>query len=113
MNTLALARAAWGTALLTVPHRLLHRAGGPGADDDRAVAVARVLGARHLAQALVTGAFPRRTVLLAGAAGDAAHGASMLALARLDPARRRVALLDALVATGWGTATWCAARSDR
>ncbi|MEZ0491285.1 hypothetical protein AB2L28_03445 [Kineococcus sp. TBRC 1896] len=105
MNPLAPARAVWGTALLTVPHVLLRRAGGPGADDDRAVTVARVLGVRHLAQAALTGASPGRTVLVLGAVGDAAHAASMLALARVDPARRRVALVDAVLALGWGAAS--------
>ncbi|MEZ0166611.1 hypothetical protein AB2L27_17775 [Kineococcus sp. LSe6-4] len=108
MTSPALARAVWGTALVTVPRPLLRRLDPAGADD-RAVAVARVLGVRHLVQAALTGALPCRPVLLAGAVADAAHGASMLALAGWDPGRRRVALVDAALALGWGAASWAGA----
>lgn len=113
MTGLAVGRAGWGTALVTAPHLLLRGVGGRGAADDRAVAVARVLGVRHLVQAALTSAVPGRRVLLAGCAGDLAHAASMLALARWDPGRRRVALVDAVLALGWGTASWVAATEAR
>lgn len=60
--------------------------------------VARVLGARHLAQALVCAAWPRRGVLRAGVAVDGLHAASMAALALASPRWRRAALAETCLA---------------
>ena len=59
----------------------------------------RILGARHLAQAVLTLWRPRRAVYLAGAGIDACHAASILALAAADPRMRRAGLTDAVAAT--------------
>ena len=64
-----------------------------------AVAVIRVLGARHLAQAALEALVPDRRVRLAGIGVDLAHAASMVALAAWSPAGRRPALTSATVAT--------------
>ena len=65
----------------------------------RPVRVARVLGARHVAarRRPSTGGL-RRARTLAGAAVDAAHAASMVALAVARPRWRRLAAADATVA---------------
>jgi hypothetical protein len=60
--------------------------------------LARLLGARLLAQAVVQFARPRRNSALAGAAIDAAHASSMIPVAALLPAYRRIALASALEA---------------
>jgi hypothetical protein len=77
-----------------------------GADDRASTTVGRTLGARHLAQALMTWARPSRRALLTGAAVDGAHATSMVALAVLDPSRRRLGALAAAISTGftvWGS----------
>ncbi len=92
-------RAVYGAGLLLAPPRALS-ALSRAPLDAVSVRVARVLGARHLLQALVLWARsgPRRH--LAGAAVDAAHAASMLAVARWSgrPARRRLAARNARTA---------------
>jgi hypothetical protein len=96
-------RACYGVALLCAPGPALRLATGqpPG---PRGRTVARVLGVRHLAQAVLTAWRPRREVLLAGAGIDACHCASMLALAAADPRMRRAGFADALAAAAF-TAT--------
>jgi hypothetical protein len=92
---LQVTRASYGAALVLAPGLLALLATGrvPGRPERR---VARVLGARHLAQALLTAAAPRPEVFALGAQVDALHAASMLALAAVDGRARRAALTDAL-----------------
>jgi hypothetical protein len=75
--------------------------------------VIRVLGIRQLFQALVTGAQPSATVLWLGAVVDAAHAASMVALALCSRRWRRAALGDAMVASLFALAGAAAARWGR
>ncbi|MDP9344042.1 MAG: hypothetical protein M3Q23_18510 [Actinomycetota bacterium] len=96
LNPLALARAAYGSALLIAPGPLLRAAGNA---DGGGTAVARVLGSRHLAQALATAGHPARVRLYAGAVVDALHATSMFALAAASADHRKPALVDAAVAT--------------
>lgn len=65
--------------------------------DPRGQGVARVLGARQLAQALASGPVPSYPVLAVGVEVDLLHAVSMLALA-LVGRRRRAAFTDALIA---------------
>jgi hypothetical protein len=97
------ARACYGAALLCAPGLALGLATGQ-APSQRARTVARILGARHLAQAVLTLWRPRPAVLLAGAGIDACHAASMLALAVADPRMRRAGIADAATAAAF-TAT--------
>lgn len=62
--------------------------------------VVRVLGARYVAQSVGSVAVDRAWVVPAGAAVDLAHAATMLGLAGLRPAYRRLALLSATAAVG-------------
>jgi hypothetical protein len=89
------ARGAYGTALLLAPARVLAAYGAP-ADREAPRAVARVLGARHVAQALATdgGRFVRL-----GAAVDALHAATMFGLAATSDGYRRPALIDGAIAS--------------
>lgn len=105
----AAARAAYGSGLLCAPGRAIRLA--DGAQPDRiARAVARVLGARHLAQACVTAFRPCPVVLVLGAGTDIAHAVSMLASAAVGR-RTRAALTDAAAATAFGAAGLVIARS--
>ena len=97
------ARACYGAALLCAPGLALGLSTGE-APSQRARTVARILGARHLAQAVLTLWRPRPAVLLAGAGIDACHAASMVALAVADPRMRRAGIADAATAAAF-TAT--------
>jgi hypothetical protein len=91
-------RAAYGLCQLAFPS-LIFRAALGHEPDRRVRVVARILGARHLLQALVTGAAPgSRTLHLGGGLVDSLHSASMAGLAFTDRRRRRAAALDAVVA---------------
>jgi hypothetical protein len=97
-------RAVYGAALLLVPGRVIRACTGNQAGA-RTRAVARVLGARHLAQVAVTaGSGPSAESLGLGAAVDIAHAASMAVLALADRRLRRVTLTDALIETAFAAA---------
>jgi len=97
---LSAGRALYGAALLVAPGPILAVvAGQPPSRRDRAVA--RVLGARHVAQALASVA-AGRSAMAPGAMVDSLHAASMVALAaRRSPGNdgsiRRAELADAAV----------------
>ena len=97
------ARACYGAALLCAPGLALGLCTGQ-APSQRARAVVRILGARHLAQAMLTLWRPSPAVLLGGAGIDACHAASMLALAVTDPQLRTAGIADCAAAAAF-TAT--------
>jgi hypothetical protein len=116
-RALQMARAGYGGALLRQPGGAIRLATGhlPGR---RACRVARLLGARHLAQATLTALVPQPGVFVAGAGVDALHAASMIMLAAADRTARRAALTDAVVeadfaATGLAVAVICGGAPDR
>ena len=101
----AVVRAGYGTALLLVPERILALGARPPFPPP-AAAVARVLGARHVLQAVVTVAAHAGPVLGAGALVDAAHAGTDVALAAVSPRWRRIALADATVAALFAAGGW-------
>jgi hypothetical protein len=105
-----LVRAGYGVGLVCAPQVLIRWA-GDGEPSRRACEVARVLGARHLAQAALTMATPGG--LGFGGAVDFTHAASMVALALVDGRARRVALLDAGMESTLGVAGIVAAGGGR
>ncbi|MGH9056674.1 MAG: hypothetical protein ACRDYY_12565 [Acidimicrobiales bacterium] len=111
-RTLWRARLGLGVAHLAAPGfgaRAL-----TGRPFDRNVrAVVRVLGARQVAQAIVSGTRPSAAVLALGAGVDAVHSLSMLSWALVDRTHRRPALGSALLAGGFSLAGLRAARSSR
>jgi hypothetical protein len=103
-RALQVARAGYGSALLLLPGPALRLGGGHPADR-RSRNVARVLGARHLVQAAVTGGIgPSAELLGLGAALDITHAASMAGLALADRRVRRVTLTDALIEIAFAAA---------
>ena len=87
-----------GVPLLIAPGRVV--AALPHQRIDRSVRVfARILGARHLAEAAVLTARHTHDWILAGAAVDTTHAVTMLLLAWLRPAQRKLALGNAAAAT--------------
>jgi hypothetical protein len=97
------ARACYGAALLCAPGLALGVCTGQ-ASSQRARMVVRFLGARHLAQAVLTLWRPSPAVLLGGAGVDACHAASMLALAVADPQLRTAGIADCAAATAFTAA---------
>lgn len=109
MRVLIGLRAVAGSALLLAPGRVLgdlpHRR-----IDGAASAFARILGARHLAEAAVLWRHNTHRWVLAGAAVDATHAATMFALAMARPDARRLALTNALTASALAGAGIAASR---
>ncbi|SDK43276.1 hypothetical protein [Arthrobacter sp. ok362] len=96
MKPLEVVRAAYGMSELLAPDFVSGRLLGE-APDGRARAVIRVLGARHLLQAVLT-ARAGRTAHRVGGSVDAVHAASMIVLAALDGRHRRSAAANAALA---------------
>ncbi|OBK22095.1 hypothetical protein A5634_07930 [Mycobacterium asiaticum] len=93
-------RSLWGAVLLIAPEVVLgwiHRVHV----DHKAVVVTRILGARHLAQAVMSGTHPSPEVLAAGTWVDGVHSLTAVGLAAADPRRARAALTDAAIAALW------------
>jgi len=96
MRWMSAVRAAYGGALLCAPGPMISALTAAPASG-RARAVARVLGARQVAQAVVCGLAPRRGVIQAGAAVDGLHAGSMLVLAGSEPRLRRALLAETAI----------------
>jgi hypothetical protein len=97
-------RLAYGAALLLAPQQAARLLSGRRLDG-RAELTARVLGLRHLAQAVVLACDDRAEVRRLGATVDRVHAGSMLVLAAWVPGRERVALTDAVVEVLLGAAS--------
>jgi hypothetical protein len=106
----SLARAGYGAVLLCTPGYLIAAMTGRP-PSRRACITARLLGARHLAQAAICGAMPVRGLIEAGTAADSLHAASMFALAVTDREDRAALLADALIATAFAAAAGAALRA--
>jgi len=93
VNAFPMVRAGYGVLLASAPGTVARRYAGHPADR-RTRVVARILGVRHLTQAVLTLGTPGPTVLALGVEADLAHAISMLGLAAVDRSRRRAALVD-------------------
>ncbi|MGH2842317.1 MAG: hypothetical protein ACRDKL_01840 [Solirubrobacteraceae bacterium] len=102
-------RASYGALLLLAPGPVIQLYTGHAADRPTRV-VARVLGARHVLQGLLSAGTPGAIVLVLGVEADLAHAASMVGLAAVDQTRRRAGLVDALVAGSFAAAGLVLAR---
>jgi hypothetical protein len=96
-------RLAYGSLLVLRPDALLGSKRVSGSDE-RIRSVVRVLGARHVVQAVIVGTWPTGPCRRVGAAVDALHSITDVAFARLDARRRRAAALDAAIAVALGAA---------
>lgn len=102
-------RGGYGALQLMAPALVSERLLGRPLDT-RGRAIARILGARQLAQAAASGREPGYPVLALGVEVDLLHALSMLGLAA-SPRRRRAALTDTLIAASFATAGALAARA--
>ena len=69
--------------------------------DTKSLAVARILGARQLTQAALSGLRPSPEVLAMGVWVDAVHAMTAFGLAVLDRSRARAGLTDTAIAGLW------------
>ncbi|GAB6902968.1 hypothetical protein JCM9957A_60600 [Kineosporia succinea] len=95
-----MAGAAFGAALLLRPREVI-RAVGADPELPGLVVAARVLGARHVVQAVGLTVKPG-LVSTPASLIDGLHATSMVALAAISPSYRRVALVSAGVAGALG-----------
>ncbi len=102
IRPIELSRAAWGVALLSRPRWVLTRVHRVRIDRPSLV-IARILGARHLAQAALSGAAPTPAVLAMGVWVDGVHALTAVGLAVADRSRARAGLVDAGIALTWAT----------
>lgn len=105
IRAIELIRAGWGAVLLAAPNQVLDHIHGVQVDR-KALVVTRILGARHLAQALLSGVNPGPEVLAAGVWVDTVHSATALGLAVVDRHRARGGVTDAVVAASWAGLGW-------
>jgi hypothetical protein len=77
---------------------------GGDPDDPTTTVMARVLGARHLLQAIVIGKDPGRFRRYGAAFVDVMHAARMFGVARVDPLRHKPALIDGSIAAAFAVA---------
>ncbi|ORA09922.1 hypothetical protein [Mycobacterium arosiense] len=112
IRAIELVRAGWGAVLLVAPAEVLNHLHGVQVDR-KALVVTRILGARHLAQSLLSGVNPGPEVLAAGVWVDAVHSATALGLAVIDRRRARGGVTDAVVAASWAALGWRHLRAGR
>jgi hypothetical protein len=105
-------RAAWGAALLIEPDRVL-RSTHSGPVDPPSRTVTRILGARQLGQAALSGLRPSPEVLAMGVWVDSVHALTASALALGDRRRVRAGCTDAAVAGVWAVAGYHALKQGR
>ncbi|OBH35480.1 hypothetical protein [Mycobacterium sp. E183] len=98
-------RAGWGAALLTAPSGVLGHIHGVQVDR-KSLVVTRILGGRHLVQALLSGINPGPEVLAAGVWVDTVHSATALGLAAADRHRARGGVTDAAGSASWAALGW-------
>lgn len=101
LRWIEIGRGAWGAGLLLAPRRALRAT--HATLDPTSVNVTRILGARQLVQAALSGVNPSPEVLATGVWVDAAHSATAVALALTDHRRARAGLIDATVAAVWAS----------
>lgn len=99
-RSIELFRATWGLALLAYPDRVLGVVQGLKIDPSSR-AIARILGTRHLTQAVLSGYRPSPEVLAMGAWVDGVHALTALGLATVNRDRTRTGLTDAAIAGTW------------
>ena len=100
LRRIEVVRAGWGAVLLVAPGFVLARLHGVRVDR-RALVVTRILGARHIFQASLSGINPSPEMLAAGVWVDAVHSATAFGLAVVDRHRARGGVIDGLVAASW------------
>ena len=103
MRVVDVAMVAVGGVSLVAPEIVVRLSAAPACDT--AKHTVQVLGIRQVAQGTALILHPTKAMRTGGVLVDAAHAASMLALAGLDPRARRAALASAVLATVFAVAS--------
>jgi hypothetical protein len=93
-------RGIWGATAFAAPGLVLSRTGGDPADRASRLVI-RILGARHVTQAVLSGVDPTGPVIALGVWVDVAHATTSVGLAVTDRRYTKPAAVDAAIATGW------------
>jgi hypothetical protein len=106
-RTLQLIRAGYGAVLVLAPGPAIRLA--TGREPSRLMRrTARLLGARHLVQTMLTAVAPVPGTYAVGGQVDSVHATSMLLLAAVSRSGRRAALTDALTEAAFAAAGFAA-----
>lgn len=109
MNWLAAVRGSYGLVVVAFPARVV-RSYSARPPRPRAITVARVLGARHVVQAVASVGSPSADARLLGVEADLLHALSAVGLTLLDRRWRRGGVIEALLALLFAAAGVAAAR---
>lgn len=102
VRRIGVVRGTWGVVMIVGPRPLVQAIAIH--DDPVMMWTGRVLGARHLTQAVLSGARPSPEGLAMGVWVDAVHALCALGLAASSRRRATAGLFDAVAATGWAVA---------
>lgn len=102
MNRLELVRSVYGLGLVIAP-RLLAKPVMGASITRGAVAVIRILGARHFVQGLATISMDSHRIRHLGGAVDVLHSLSMVGVGIFVVSHRRAAFADAAIAGAFAT----------
>lgn len=108
MRPLATIRATYGVFLLVMSDIVVKRI--TTERSRMGVTVGRVLGLRHVMQALALNQTRSGSLLTVGVVMDVLHALSMTVVAVRSDKYRRLATLDAIVAGLWATIGWLSRR---
>ncbi|MBE7189140.1 MAG: hypothetical protein INR67_12710 [Jatrophihabitans endophyticus] len=111
VRAIEVGRGLWGAALLVAPRTVLENVHHLEVDH-KSLVIARILGARHITQAALSGIRPSPEVLAMGVWVDVVHALSAVGLAAADRSRARAGLTDAAVASVWAGAGYRDLRGD-
>ena len=104
MRRIAIVRAVYGVFVLVASDTIIETM--TGERSRTAATVGRIIGLRHVIQARTLAQRRSRGWAAAGAGIDTLHALSMVALAILSDRYRRLAALDAVVASSWAVSGW-------
>ena len=104
MRCLAVFRAVYGVFLLVASGAVVETV--TGKQSRTAATVGRLIGARHVIQALTLSRTRSKGWRTVGVATDVFHALSMVALAGISERYRRLAVLAAVAAGVWGVSGW-------
>ena len=104
MMRLTIFRAVYGVFLLVASNTIVEIV--TGERSRMAVTVGRLIGTRHVIQALALSQTRSEDWKAVGIATDILHALSMVAVAALSERYRRLAVLAAAAAGVWGASSW-------
>lgn len=103
MKVIDVLRVSYGALLAAAPGPVLRMTGG-AANGRLSRTVVRTLGVRHIVQGVLSARMASVTTRRVGAGVDALHALTDLGCAALNGRQRRPAVIDACIASAFGSA---------